>query len=242
MAPDRPSGARVLGYGAGIAVTERFTDRLRRDADPIWSAQHAHPFVRGIGDGTLDMDRFRYWVRQDYRFLIDYCRLFALGAARSPDLPTLTRFAELLRTTAVREMSLHRELAAGLGIAEAELEAEPMAPTTQAYTDFLVRTAATGDFSELCAALLPCMWGFSEIGLQLARGPRPTDSRLAAWIDSYADPEFAALANWCRDLVDGLAAGVGPGIRSSMEAAFTTSSRYELAFWEMAWTSERWSV
>jgi len=103
-------------------VTERFTDRLRRDADPIWSAQHAHPFVRGIGDGTLDIDRFRYWVRQDYRFLIDYCRLFALGAARSPDLPTLIRFAELLRTTSVREMSLHRELAAGLGITEAELE------------------------------------------------------------------------------------------------------------------------
>ncbi len=136
----------------------------------------------------------------------------------------------------MREMSLHRELAAGLGITEAELEGEPMAPTTQAYTDFLVRTAATGDFSELCAALLPCMWGFSEIGLQLARGPRPADSRLAAWIDSYADPEFAALANWCRDVVDGLAAGVGPGIRSGMEAAFTTSSRYELAFWEMAWT------
>ena len=242
MAPDRPSGARVLGYGAGIPVTERFTDRLRRDADPIWSAQHAHPFVRGIGDGTLDIDRFRYWVRQDYGFLIDYCRVFALGAARSPDLPTLTRFAELLRSTSVRDMSLHRELAAGLGITEAELEGEPMAPTTQAYTDFLVRTAATGDFSELCAALLPCMWSFSEIGLQLARGPRPADSRLAAWIDSYADPEFAALANWCRDLVDGLAAGVGPGIRSDMEAAFTTSSRYELAFWEMAWTIERWSV
>ena len=242
MAPDRPSRARVLGYGAGVAVTERFTDRLRSAADPIWRAQHAHPFVRGIGAGTLDIDRFGYWVRQDYRFLIEYCRLFALGAARSPDLATLTKFAELLQTTAVTEMSLHRELAAGLGITEAQLEGEAMAPTTQAYTEFLLRTAATGHFSELCAALLPCMWGFSEIGLELARGPRPADSRLAAWIDSYADPEFAASASWCRNLVDGLAAGVGPGIRSGMEAAFTTSSRYELAFWEMAWTIERWSV
>lgn len=223
-------------------MTERFTDRLRSAADPIWSAQHAHAFVRSIGDGTLDIDRFEYWVRQDYRFLIEYCRLFALGAARSPDLATLTKFAELLRTAAVTEMSLHRELAAGLGIKEAELEREPMAPTTQAYTDFLLRTAATGDFSELCAALLPCIWGFSEIGLELTRGPRPTDPRLAAWIDSYASPEFAELANWCRDLVDELAAEAGPGTRSAMQAAFTTSSRYELAFWEMAWTIERWSV
>jgi len=223
-------------------VSERFTDRLRSAADPIWSAQHAHPFVRGIGEGTLDVDRFGYWVRQDYRFLIEYCRLFALGAARSPDLATLTRFAELLRATAVTEMSLLRELAAGLGIVDGELESEPMAPTTQAYTDFLVRTAATGDFSELCAALLPCIWGFSEIGLELAKGPRPAEPRLATWIDSYADPEFAALADWCRELVDRLAAGAGPDIRSAMEMAFRTSSRYELAFWDMAWKKERWAV
>jgi thiaminase/transcriptional activator TenA len=223
-------------------LTERFSDRLRSAADQIWSAQHAHPFVRGIGEGTLDLERFLYWVRQDYRFLVEYCRLFALGAARSPDLATLTRFAELLRATAVTEMSLHRELAAGLGTTEAELEAEPMAPTTRAYTDFLLRTAAMGDFSELCAALLPCMWGFSEIGVELAKGPRPAQPWLAAWIDSYADPEFAALAGWCRDLVDRLAAGAGPGVQSAMEAAFTTSSRYELAFWEMAWTMERWRV
>ena len=72
-------------------MSERFSDHLRQAADPIWSAQHAHPFIRGIGDGTLEEDRFAYRVRQDYRFLIEYCRLFALAAARSPDLATLTR-------------------------------------------------------------------------------------------------------------------------------------------------------
>ena len=223
-------------------MTGRFTDQLRSSAGAIWSAQHAHPFVRGLGDGTLSLERFEFWVRQDYRFLVEYCRLFALGAARAPDLATLTRFAELLRATAVTEMALHRELAAGLGITEAELEAEPMAPATQAYTDFLVRTAATGDFSELCAALLPCMWGFSEIGLELARGPRPADARLSAWIDSYSDPDFADLAAWCRGLVDGLAEGAPPAVRARMEAAFLTSSRHELAFWDMAWRRERWPL
>ncbi len=223
-------------------MTERFTDRLRRVAEPIWRAQHAHPFIRGIGDGTLDSIRFAYWVRQDYRFLIEYCRLFAFAAARSPDLATLTRFAELLQATAVTEMSLHRRLAAQLSITEAELEKEPMAPTTQGYTDFLVRTAATADFGELCAALLPCLWGFSEIGLELSRGGRPADARLAAWIDSYSDPAFAAQAGWCRDLVDRLAAAASVPLQAAMEASFVTSSRYELAFWEMAWTLQRWPI
>jgi thiaminase/transcriptional activator TenA len=220
-------------------VTGRFTDRLRAAADDLWQAQHAHPFVRGIGDGSLDGPRFAYWVRQDFRFLVEYCRLLALAAARAPDLDTLVRFADLLRSTAVTEMSLHRGLAAEMGISEADLPGEPMAPTTRAYTDFLLRTAALGDYAELCAALLPCMWAFSEIGLELAGGPRPADTHLAAWIDSYADPGFAELAAWCRDLVDRLAEGAAPATHAAMEAAFVTSSRYELAFWEMAWVGER---
>jgi thiaminase/transcriptional activator TenA len=210
-----------------------FSADLRQTADPIWRAQHDHPFVRGIGDGTVDARRLERWVRQDYRFLVEYCRLFALAAARSPDLETLTRFAELLRATAVTEMDLHRSYAAGFGITPAELEAEEMAPVTRAYTDFLLRTAALGDFAELAAALLPCMWGFSEIGLRLAERGRPADERCAAWIDAYADPAFTELATWCRGLVDRLAADAGPLARARMREAFLASSRHELAFWDV---------
>ena len=221
---------------------EAFSARLRRLADPVWRAQHEHPFVRGIGDGSLDLERFRHWVRQDYRFLIEYCRLFGLAAARAPDLETLVRFAELLQATARTEMDLHRAYAGELGIAPAELEREPMAPTTRAYTDFLVRVAATGDFAELAAALLPCMWGFSELGQALAARGLPAETRYAQWVGMYADPEFAALAAWCRELVDRLAQGADEPGRRRMEEAFLTSSRYEYQFWEMAWRLETWPV
>jgi len=210
-----------------------FSAELRAAAGPIWEAQHEHPFVRGIGQGSVDTERFQRWVRQDYRFLGEYCRLFALAAARAPDLVTLRRFAELLQATAVTEMDLHRSFAAQLGISAEELEAEEMAPVTRAYTDFLLRTAAIGDFAELAAALLPCMWGFSEIGLRLAERGRPADPRCAAWIDAYADPEFGRLAEWCRELVDGLAEEAGPPARARMREAFIVSSRYELAFWDV---------
>ncbi len=221
-------------------MAERFTDRLRRAADPIWEAQHRHPFVRGIGDGTLELERFAYWVRQDYLFLIEYARLFGLAAARAPDLETMGRMADLLRATLETEMELHRGYAAQFGISTGELERETATPTTRGYTDFLLRVAAMGDFAELAAALLPCMWGFSEVGRRLAEGDRPADSRYAAWIDMYADPEFAALAEWCRELVDRLADGASAEGRRRMEEAFLTSSRYELAFWEAADVMESW--
>jgi thiaminase/transcriptional activator TenA len=223
-------------------MSERFTDELRSLADAVWSAQHMHPFVRGIGTGTLDVEAFKYWVRQDYLFLIEYARLLALAAARAPDLEGMRRFAALTAATLETEMSLHRAYAAEFGISAAELEAERKSPTTQAYTDFLLRTAALGDYGELVAALLPCVWGFCEIGLELKRRGPPAERRYAKWIEMYASEEFAALADWCRGLMDDLAEGASTAERERLAAAFLTSSRYELAFWEMALRREAWEV
>jgi len=223
-------------------MAERFTERLRQKAAGTWEAQHQHPFVRGIGDGTLGLDRFKFWLRQDYVFLIEYARLLALAVARSPDLETLTRFATLLKETVETEMNLHRAYAAEFEISREELEREFPAPTTRGYTDFLLRVAATGDFAELVAALLPCMWAFTEIGRRLAAQAAPSDKRFAKWIAMYSTREFADLAQWCCDLLDSLAAGLPERDLRKLEEAFLTSSRYEWLFWEMAWKMERWPI
>jgi thiaminase/transcriptional activator TenA len=233
----------LLGHEMKLScerMPPRFSDDLRAAAADLWEAQHQHPFIRGIADGSLPIDRFAHFVRQDYVFLIEYARMLALGAARAPNLATMRRYAEIAQATLGEEMELHRALAAELGISEAELEAEPLAPTTQAYTDFLVRTAALGDAHDLAAALLPCMWGYSELGQRLAAEPPSPDERYARWIATYAAPEFEELAAWCRAHVDALAADADAATRARMTRAFLTCSRYELAFWEMAWTLERW--
>jgi thiaminase (transcriptional activator TenA) len=217
-----------------------FSAQLRAAAADIWEAQHRHPFVRGVGDGTLPEQRFAHYVRQDYVFLVEYARMLALGAARAPDLQTMRRLADLAQAILSEEMELHRAFAREFGISELDLETETAAPTTQAYTDFLVRTAALGDAGELAAALLPCMWAYTELGQRLAAAGAPADERYARWIAMYASAEFEELAAWCRGLVDRLGAAADDEGRARMERAFVTCSRYELAFWEMGWTLERW--
>jgi thiaminase/transcriptional activator TenA len=212
-----------------------FSAELRDAADDLWQAQFEHPFVRGIADGTLDADRFRFFIRQDYLYLIDYGRSFALACARAPRLELMERFAELAHVTLNTEMELHRSYAAEWGISREQLEAEPRAPATAAYVDFLLRTASVGEFAELVAALLPCMWGYSELGQRLAEAPRSSEERYARWIDTYAADEFAELAAWCRGVCDSLAADLGQDGRDRMRDAFLTCSRYELEFWEAAW-------
>jgi thiaminase (transcriptional activator TenA) len=215
-----------------------FAAELRAAAADVWEAQHAHPFVRGVGDGTLDEARFRHYVRQDYRFLIEYGRLLALGTARAPHVAEMRRFAGLSLAVLETEMALHAGFAERWGIDAAQLESEPAAPATAAYTDFLLRTAALGDYAELVAALLPCMWGYAEIGERLAAAGMPDHAGYTAWIAMYADPEFQALAAWARELTDAAGADAGPGARERMHAAFRASSEHELAFWDAAWRYE----
>lgn len=215
-----------------------FDASLRSTAADLWEAQHAHPFVRGIGDGTLAPERFRGYIAQDFVFLIDYGRLLALGAARAPDLPTMRRFAELTQAILVTEMDLHRRLAASWGIDEPALAATEPTPVTSAYVDFLLRTAALGDFAELVAALLPCMWSYAEIGERLAAAQAAGDrdpGPFAEWVATYASAGFQELSDWCRALTCELAEGAGPAVRDRMTRAFLAASRHEVAFWEDCW-------
>jgi thiaminase (transcriptional activator TenA) len=199
---------------------------------PNLERQLAHPTVGGIAAGDLEPGRFRAWLVQDYLFLLDYVRLFALAAARAPDTDTLGRLVDLAHATFHQELSLHRGDAAEFGLGQADLDQAEKSPVCAAYTDFLLRTAATADFAEVLAALLPCMWGYSELGRALAAAGLPAEPRYRRWIQTYADPEFATLAGWCADLLDRAADGLPAARQAACEQAFLTSLGHELAFWD----------
>ena len=60
----------------------------------IWNQYHVHPFVLGIRDGTLDREKFRYYIIQDYLYLMDYARTFAIGVAKARSKETANLFAK----------------------------------------------------------------------------------------------------------------------------------------------------
>ncbi len=216
------------------------TDDLYLAARPIWDAQLQHPFLRGLGDGSLEEERFERWIRQDYLYLKEFARIFAWAAAKADRLASMGWYAKVLDLTLNTEMALHRRYAKRFGISEERLEAEPMWPTTRAYTDFLVRTSADGDMAELLAALLPCAWGYVDIAKHLAAGPPPRDERHAEWIAQYASDEFAEAAEWLKAELNRVAEPVSDDKRRRLTELFVLSSRYEWRFWEMCWRGEAW--
>lgn len=218
-----------------------FAHELQTRFAPLFADVQAHSFVAGIGDGTLAVERFRYYIEQDYVFLMEYSRVLALAVAKGRDLPGMGQFAELLHATLNVEMALHRGYAAKFGITADALALVAAAPTTYAYTRHLLAVAYAGTIAEIGAALLPCQWGYGEIGRTLATTGMPTDQPLyAEWIGMYAGAEYHELVERLIATFDTLAAQESDTGRARLAEIFRISSHYEWAFWEMSWQQERW--
>jgi thiaminase/transcriptional activator TenA len=221
----------------------RFTEYLRQQTADLRQQVLQHPFVTGIGDGGLPLEAFRFYMCQDYVFLVDYSRVLALAAAKAGDLETMGRFAELLHETLNTEMDLHRGFAAKFGISPGDLESTQAAPGTRAYTQHLLATAYSGDLADIAAAILPCMWDYSDIGQNLAAQGAPSPQPLYdEWIQIYAAPEFGALATWLRGLLDRLGSDAAPDRQVRLSRLFADSCRYEYLFWDMAYRQETWPL
>jgi thiaminase/transcriptional activator TenA len=219
-----------------------FCDELRAVSRGIWAREKEHPFVKGMGAGTLAPERFRFYLEQDYLFLIDYAKVFALAASKAPDLETMASFARLCAGTLNEEMALHRSCCAEFGIAPADLEAAQPAQTTLGYTGHLLSVAVRGGIADIVAAVLPCQWGYAEIAAHLRGQGLPAEPRYRKWIEMYASPAFEDYGRWLRALLERLAPYLEPAHRERLRTIFHTSSRWEYLFWEMAWRGERWAV
>ncbi len=219
----------------------QFTDRLYQHAKPVWDMYHEHPFVKGIGDGTLDKEKFRFYMIQDYLYLIDYAKLFAIGVVKATDVVTMSRFATLLDGILNTEMSLHRQYAKRFDISEEELERAEPAPTTLAYTHYMLHVSQNGTLAELTASLLPCMWSYYEIGTRLNQIPGASEHEFYGdWVRMYSGEEFKQLADWCIELMNEVADGKPEKELKRLEEIFLNTSRFEYMFWDMAYNQSMW--
>jgi thiaminase/transcriptional activator TenA len=217
--------------------------RLQADAAPIRERILGHPFVRGLGDGTLPGDQYQYYLRQDYVFLMEYCRVLALAAARAAEAAVAGRLSDLLNQTLNVEMDLHRETCWACGISPEALEDTRPAPTTRAYTNHLRLVAETAPLPAIVAAILPCAHGYWEIATALRTRGLPRVPAYEAWIKMYTADEYAAAARWLAGLLDQVGAeSCGPRAVDDLRDIFLTSARYEYMFFDMAQRLEEWPI
>ena len=213
-----------------------FTDRLYLSAAPIWKKCMEHPFVKGIGDGSLPLEKFRYFMLQDYVYLYDYARVFALGTVKAKDPALMREFARNVDEVLHGEMEIHRAYMKRLGIPEGQAETVRPALPNLSYTSYMIAEAQAGTVADIVAAILSCSWSYADIGLSLAEIPGAADHPFfGEWIQGYAGEEYQKTNRSLIELMNRLSEGLPEDQKAHLEEIFVNCSLYELGFWDMAW-------
>ena len=214
----------------------KLTDRLYEAAKPIWDGYLTQPFVKELGEGTLSMERFRFYMIQDYRYLLQYSKVFALGIVKAEEEELQRLFAGMVHDTLDGEMKVHKAYMARLGITEEEVANTKTALSNQSYTSYMLDEAHKGGVLEILVAVLSCAWSYQMIGENHKTIPGALEHPLyGEWINGYSCKEYCDSTQLIIDLVNKYGEGISEEREDHLKEIFVNCSRYEQEFWDMAY-------
>lgn len=210
--------------------------RLKAANADAWRAYTEHEFVAGLGDGSLPEAAFKYYLKQDYLFLIHFARAYSLAAYKADNLDDMKSALATAAALTDTEMSLHVEYCKGWGISESEMQAVEEAPANMAYTRYVLERGMSGDILDLYAALAPCVIGYGEIGERLMTDPatKKDGNPYLPWIEMYGGSEYLDVMHAAIAQLDRLAESRFNDARfEDLSKTFRQATLLEVDFWQM---------
>lgn len=208
--------------------------RLKADAAEDWQRYTGHEFVRRMGDGSLPVAAFRFYLVQDFLFLVQFARANALGVYKAPTMADMRRMQASLSAILDVEIGLHIRLCEGWGISEAEMQATEEHPANIAYTRFVLDSGLRGDLLDLTVALSPCVVGYAEIGRALGAMPPAADHPYQQWIAEYSGAAYQGVAAEAVAHIGRLGSMFLTEARyPRLLETFRRATRLEADFWQM---------
>ena len=200
-----------------------------------------HPFNAALAEGSLDRERFAFYIVQDARYLFGFAQALSAAASRADDAADAAFLAGSAQAALQEERQLHAGYVEDFGLSEQDIAGIPTSPSCLAYTSFLRASALSDPYPVLVAAILPCFWVYQHVGQTILEATNGAEGHpYARWIQTYADEEFAKAVLGARELTDKLAADADEQLRQQMLTAFTRGTEYEWLFWNSAWIREEW--
>lgn len=216
-----------------------FCNEVRQETDFYWEASFQHPFVQGIADGTLPLEKFKYYMMQDAYYLKHYTKVLALAAAKASDDDDIQYFLNTAKFIHEAELEMHRTTFRELGVTEQELAEFEVAPAAYNYVSHMYSAVHNGDVAEAFAAILPCPWLYQEIG-QRIKDATPNVALYEQWIALYGSDEMVANIDAQKAMLNRFAEQQ-PQKHKVLKTHFMKSCYYEWMFWEMPWTMQDWT-
>ncbi len=207
--------------------------------EPIYQKILDLPFNQELTNGSLDQEKFKFYMAQDAYYLGEFGKALSTISGRLKDLDQVLSFSQFASGAIVVERALHEGYFKTLGIPE---EVKP-SPTCLLYTNYLMTQAAYANVEVAVAAVLPCFWIYKEVGDHIyAQQKNVKDNPYKNWIDTYSGEEFATSVKQAIQITDQLASKASEQLQEEMLDAFEMATKLEWMFWESAYRQEKWAI
>lgn len=212
------------------------TQQLLDYAAEVWTAYNEHPFVLGIQNGTLEREKFRFYMIQDYLYLGDYAKIFALGVAKATNLSNAMLFSQYI-SVMNGELNVHSDYMARLGITQEDIDSAKRSLDSLSYTSYMLRVAYEETEVEIVAAILACAYSYEVIAKKMVENnPAAVDDEFyGSWISGYVSEEYSEENRVLIELLDDMTKSYTPAQTEHLKEVFLACSRYEMAFWDLSW-------
>ncbi len=212
-----------------MSTVMKWSEEAWKAAEPVFESIKELPFVKELAAGTLDMDRFKFYINQDRQYLDIYSRVLAHIASRMPDSDDMMEFLRFSTDGVAVERSLHA------GYSEVVCGEKTLACAF--YTAFL-KSMCEAPLAVETAAVLPCFWVYQKVGEYIISIADMKNNPYADWIATYGGDDFVESTRIAIDICDRLAEDVSPRVRKEMTKAYVDCTKLERLFWEDAYKKE----
>ena len=215
----------------------KWSDKAWQEILPVYNDITGMPFIKELANGTLDIEKFKYYMQQDAHYLEYFARTLAIISAKSLNVDTMLDFIRFSEGAVVVERALHDSYFKQFNVGERVA----MSPTCNHYVHYMQSTAYMHSVEVGMAAVLPCFWIYKKVGDYILEIQSKENNPYQDWISTYAGEEFGLLVNKAIALCDEAAHNSTSAQQQLMTEAFITASRLEFAFWDSAYRMEKWN-
>lgn len=217
----------------------KVSERLYNSIIDLWDKYNEHPFVKGLADGTLPLEKFQFFMIQDHLYLMQYAKVFALGVLKAKNESDMRLFSSLIAATLDTENALHQDYLRRLNISQEMIAQAKPSIVTDSYTNYMIAIAEKEGLGELMAAVLSCSWSYKLIGDFMEKFPGATEQKFyGEWVNMYISDGYRSSNQLMIDMVDRLTEGYTEQQIQNLEHIVYVCSQYEYMFWDMAWNQK----
>ncbi|KAL3425463.1 phosphomethylpyrimidine kinase [Phlyctema vagabunda] len=206
----------------------------RPDVEECWRQHTEHKFVAGLADGTLPLDNFKYYLIQDYLYLIQFARASALAGFKAKTIEDIAAAGKIIANIH-REMDLHVAYCKEFGVTKEEMESIEESQACTAYTRYVLDIGQTEDLLALQVSMAPCLIGYMHIAKRLFADPKSKreGNIYWKWIEAYVAENYEEEVRIGSEVLEKYAVLQSPSRIEELAKIFIHATNMETGFWNM---------